>query len=75
MLASIAEFETEIRKERQLEGIQKAKSKGVKFGAKRKLNDAQLLQLKRDRNDGLLIKELMSKYNLSKDTVYRMLRE
>ena len=30
LLASIAEFETEIRKERQLEGIQKAKEKGVK---------------------------------------------
>ena len=74
MLASIAEFETEIRKERQLEGILKAKSKGVKFGAKRKLNDDQLSQLKQDRSSGLLIKELMIKYNLSKDSIYRMLR-
>lgn len=31
MLASIAGFETEICKERQLEGIEKAKCKGVKF--------------------------------------------
>ncbi len=37
MLASIAGFETEIRKERQLEGIAKAKANGVKFGAKAKL--------------------------------------
>jgi len=74
MLASIAEFETEIRKERQLEGIEKAKANGVKFGAKRKLNNEQLSQLKLDREAGLLIKDLMVKYNMSKDSIYRMLR-
>jgi len=74
MLASIAEFETEIRKERQLEGIAKAKSKGVKFGAKRKLNDDQISQMKQERVDGALIKDLMAKYNLSKDSVYRLMR-
>lgn len=74
MLASIAEFETEIRKERQLEGINKAKSRGVKFGAKRKLTDEQVLQMKKDREDGLLIRELVAKYGLSQDSVYRMLR-
>lgn len=74
MLASIAEFETEIRKERQLEGIKKAKSKGVKFGAKPKLTSEQIQRLKQDRLNGLLIKDLAAKYNLSKDSVYRMLR-
>jgi len=75
MLASIAEFETEIRKERQLEGIEKAKANGVKFGAKRKLNNDQLSQMKQDRTDGVLIKDLMAKYNLSKDSVYRLIRD
>jgi len=32
MLATIAEFETDLRAERQLEGINKAKESGVKFG-------------------------------------------
>src|SRR5450432_1039099 len=32
MLAAIAQFETELRAERQYEGIQKAKSHGVQFG-------------------------------------------
>ena len=32
MLGTIAQFETEIRAERQMDGIQKAKEKGVKFG-------------------------------------------
>ena len=37
MLAAIAEFETDLRSERQLEGIAKAKEHGVKFGFCRKL--------------------------------------
>lgn len=40
LLGAIAEFETEIRAERQMENIQKSKSKGVRFGAKVKLTDA-----------------------------------
>jgi DNA invertase Pin-like site-specific DNA recombinase len=37
MLASIAEFETAIRAERQAEGIAKAQANGVLFGAKSKV--------------------------------------
>jgi DNA invertase Pin-like site-specific DNA recombinase len=73
VLASIAEFETQIRKERQLEGISKAKENGVKFGAKAKLTDAQIEQMKVDRTDGVLIKDLMKTYSLSKASVYRLL--
>lgn len=39
MLASIAEFENDLRAERQAEGIAKAKEKGVKFGRPIKLTD------------------------------------
>jgi len=73
MLASIAEFETEIRKERQLEGIAKAKENGVKFGAKAKLTKEQLAEMKEKREAGVLIKELMEEYSLSKSSVYRLL--
>jgi DNA invertase Pin-like site-specific DNA recombinase len=38
MLGAIGQFETEIRAERQMDGIQKAKEKGVKFGRKKSLN-------------------------------------
>ena len=40
MLGAIAQFETEIRAERQMEGILKAKQRGVHFGAKPKLTDS-----------------------------------
>ncbi|WP_373097612.1 recombinase family protein [Zhongshania sp.] len=73
MLASIAEFETEIRKERQLEGIAKAKENGVTFGRRAKLTEEQVQQLVLDRSSGIKIKDLMKKYDLSKASVYRLL--
>jgi DNA invertase Pin-like site-specific DNA recombinase len=73
ILASIAEFETELRKERQMEGIAKAKDNGVSFGRKSKLTDKQVEELKLKRSQGVLIKDLMSEYGLSKASVYRLL--
>lgn len=75
MLASIAEFETALRKERQSEGIAKAKVNGIKFGAKAKLSDEQVVELRQKRTNGVLIKDLMHDYNLSKATIYRLLNE
>ncbi|PSJ17329.1 recombinase family protein [Nitrosomonas supralitoralis] len=73
ILASIAEFETELRKERQMEGIKKAKDNGVSFGRKAKLTDKQIEEMSQKRSDGVLIKDLMSAYKLSKASVYRLL--
>jgi DNA invertase Pin-like site-specific DNA recombinase len=73
VLASIAEFETEIRKERQTEGIAKAKSNGVRFGAKPKLTGDQITEMRKKRSSGVLIKNLMIEFELSKASVYRLL--
>lgn len=73
VLSSIAEFETEIRKERQLEGIAKAKAKGVRFGRKSVLDSEQIAQMQKKRAEGVLIRELMLQYGLSKSSVYRLL--
>lgn len=73
ILASIAEFETELRKERQMEGIEKAKQRGVQFGRQPKLTDEQVQEMRQKRADGVLIKDLMAKYSLSKASVYRLL--
>jgi DNA invertase Pin-like site-specific DNA recombinase len=48
MLGAIAQFETEIRAERQMDGIQKAKERGVHFGRKKNLTVQQAAEL-RDR--------------------------
>ena len=59
MLGSIAQFETEIRVERERDGIQKAKERGAKFGKRRKLNPRQIAELQSRRKQGGLIKMLM----------------
>ena len=73
MLAAIAEFESEIRKERQMEGIAKAKEKGVKFGRKAKLKSDEIIEMRRERESGVKISDLMAKYSLSKASIYRLL--
>jgi DNA invertase Pin-like site-specific DNA recombinase len=73
LLALIAEFEADIRKERQLEGIAKAKERGVAFGRQRTLTDQQITSLRERREKGELIRDLMTAYGLSKASVYRLL--
>ena len=73
MLGAIAQFETEIRAERQMDGIQKAKERGVHFGRKKRLTVQQVAELRDRRDQGALIKALMKEYGLSKASVYRYL--
>ena len=75
MLAAVAQFETEIRAERQMDGIKKAKENGVKFGRSKKLNKEEILELQVKRKNGVLIKELMKEYSMSKSSIYRYLAE
>jgi DNA invertase Pin-like site-specific DNA recombinase len=42
MLGAIAQFETEIRAERQRDGIANAKARGVAFGRQKALTRAQM---------------------------------
>lgn len=73
MLAAIGQFETEIRAERQIEGIKNAKQNGIKFGRDRALNEGQIAELRTRRKDNVLIRTLMADYGLSKSSVYRYL--
>ena len=75
MLGAIAQFETEIRAERQMDGIKKAKERGVRFGRSKKLTPQQRIELQQRRAQGELIKTLMRDYGLSKSSVYRYLEE
>ena len=49
--------------------------RGVKFGAKPKLTQNQISEMKEKRTQGVLIKDLMSEYKLSKASVYRLMSE
>ncbi len=73
MLATFAEFETEIRKERQAEGIAKAKDRGVRFGRKPKATMGIKDKIRNMRAEGAQIKHIMAETGLSKSSVYRTL--
>lgn len=73
MLGAINRFETKIRAERQTDGINQAKQKRIKFGAAGKLNESQVEEMKEKRPAGVLIKDLMGDYKLSKAGIYRYL--
>ena len=73
MLSVYAEFENDLRKENQRDGIITARNKGVTFGRRKAVSNEQFLEIKKMRNDGFLIKEIMEKYKISKATTYRVL--
>lgn len=73
VLASVAEFERALIKERQAEGIRRAKAEGVKFGREAKVTDEIASQIKAMRSEGRLIRDIIAHFNLSKATVYRVL--
>jgi DNA invertase Pin-like site-specific DNA recombinase len=75
ILASLAEFETELRAEKTNEGLIAAMERGVRFGAKPKLTENQIAEMKQKRSQGVLIKDLMTQYKLSKASVYRLMSE
>lgn len=74
MLAAIAEFETDLRAERQAEGIAKAYEHGVQFGRPRKLTPELCKQIKTRRDRGETIGQIAKQYNVGEASVYRALR-
>lgn len=70
MLGVFAEFETELRRERQMEGINKAKKKGVYKGRKASIDPKEVKQLL---VDGLSAAKVAQQLNISRSSVYRLL--
>lgn len=70
ILGAVAAFETDIRKERQLEGIAKAKAKGVYKGRKPSVDKAKVLELKRQ---GISPSVIAKQLGIGRASVYRAL--
>jgi DNA invertase Pin-like site-specific DNA recombinase len=70
MLGVFAEFETNLRRERQLEGIAKAKAAGVYKGRVASIDADQVRQLKAD---GVGASEIAKTLNIGRASVYRVL--
>jgi DNA invertase Pin-like site-specific DNA recombinase len=70
MLGVFAEFETAIRRERQLEGIEAAKAKGVYKGRPASIEAADVAALKAE---GLGATEIAKRLGIGRASVYRVL--
>lgn len=55
------------------DGAKKAKDRGVQFGKRPALTADQIEELREKRENGILIKDLMAHYGLSKATIHRYL--
>ena len=73
ILALIAEFENDIRRERQMDGITNARERGVRFGRKPVLIAETIHQVRKLRKAGKTVPEIMRQTCLSKASVYRAL--
>lgn len=73
MLASFAQFERSIIRERQREGVQIAKAKGIYKGRKREMTDERIAELKRRVSDGEAKAVVAKDMKISRDTLYRYL--
>ena len=71
MLGVFAELETNLRKERQLEGIQRAKEKGVYKGGTKRIDVEKIKSLK---DEGMGATAIARQLGIHRDSVYRLLK-
>lgn len=72
MLGVFAEFETNLRKERQMEGIQKAKAAGIYKGRKPEIDTTEVRRL---RDEGLGATAIAKRLGIGRASVYRVLAD
>ena len=72
MLSVFAEFETNLRRERQMEGIAKAKERGVYQGRKQTIDVEKVRELK---ESGMGATEIAKQLGIDRTSVYRVLKD
>jgi len=78
LLGVFAQFETQLRRERQTEGIARAKTKGIYKGRRRSIDRDELRRLMGELGDGakqLGPSEVARRLGISRASVYRVLSE
>ncbi len=75
MLGVFAEFETNLRKERQMAGIAKAKLKGIYKGRKPSLTESQVQNIMVKKEAGMNPTQLSKEYGVSRATIYNVLKK
>ena len=75
LLGSVAEFERAIIRERQAEGIAKAKARGVYKGRAKVLNEEQIIQAREWVSEGIPKAEVARRLGIGRTTLYKYLNQ
>lgn len=75
LLGSVAEFERSIIRERQAEGIAKAKARGVYKGRAKVLNEEQVVQAREWVGEGIPKAEVARRFGIGRTTLYKYLSD
>jgi len=71
LLSIVSAFETDLRAERQADGIKSALNRGVKFGRTAKLNDKQVQEMVELQKTDLTNQQIADKFNIGRSTMLR----
>ena len=74
IVGAFAQFERDLIRERQLEGIAQAKKRGAYKGRKPKLTPAQIQELREAAGKGASKTLLAERFGVSRKTVYELLK-
>jgi DNA invertase Pin-like site-specific DNA recombinase len=74
VMGAFAEFERSLLRERQLEGIAKAKARGAYKGHKPKLTQEQIQWMRRQVENGRRKSDVAQSLNISRETLYQYLK-
>lgn len=74
VMGAFAEFERELIRERQREGIALAKARGAYRGRKKALSDDQVVELRRRAGGGEKKSMLAREFGISRETLYQYLK-
>ena len=74
IMGAFAQFERDLIRERQLEGIAQAKKRGAYKGRKPKLTPAQVQELRAAAQSGISKTVLAERFGISRKTVYELLK-
>lgn len=75
ILASFAEFETALRRERQLDGIAKAKAEGKTGGRPALITPEIKAQIATMKKDGVSVRQIATQVGFSKSAVQKVIEE
>jgi len=71
LLSIVSAFETDLRAERQADGIKSAKKRGVKFGAKLKFKQEDTVKALAMQSNGILNQEIADSFGIARSTLLR----